>query len=98
MRLVPLTEKHITEGKPAKCYGCPIALALGDAGMSVSVNMYHSRVDGRIVAMSVGMSAWVYSFDHDDRFSQAQGEPRPFTIVVDADRMSTLDEWQEAHR
>lgn len=97
MTLVPLTEKHIDEGKPAKCAECPIALALKDAGINAGVHRYQSHLVGiGFVAMSPGLGNWLEHFDW-----QRAGTPwvfRPFTIVLDADRMSTLAEWQEAHR
>ena len=92
MRLVPLTEKHIDEGKPALCAECPMALALEDAGISASVHHYCSHLVGiGHVTMSTKLGSWIEGFDLGSRMN-------PFTIVVDADRMSTLTEWQEALR
>ena len=95
MTLIPVTEEHISRGRPLDSSSCPIALALIDEGCEeveaapegISCWVVPPGPGGRIFGVSRRVVQFMEDFDAD-----CGKPPEPFTLVEDGGVMRTLSE------
>ena len=64
-RLMPLTPDHIAYGVPGAASGCPVALAMSDAGyQEVTVGLDGVSASRQDFTIGPRLSAWIDAYEH----------------------------------
>ena len=93
LKMISVTQRHITEGRIGDCTLCPVALALKDAGYPNAV-VFHDgstlKRGGNLAYHGHGieLELWLENFDDGE-------DVDPITLVLENERLMGISELEE---